>query len=81
MQAWYRRGAANAALGNEYYATFDFNVSLFMEPSLIGKRRVEREIEETRERCRRRNSSVVHEEERSLKCIGNKFDLFYEIKL
>lgn len=44
LQAWFRRGKANASLGNFEDAIQDLNVSLKMEVSLSGKRQIEDEL-------------------------------------
>nr|GME07068.1 SET and MYND domain-containing protein 4 isoform X1 [Ipomoea batatas] len=43
-KAWFRRGKANASLGNFEDAIQDLNVSLKMEVSLSGKRQIEDEL-------------------------------------
>ncbi|CAM8967717.1 unnamed protein product [Rhodiola kirilowii] len=74
-KAWYRRGVTNAALGNDYQASCDLKVSGILEPSLSGKRRVERVLEETRVRCMSNSSSVVHQVGRSLSCTDEKLSV------
>uniref|UniRef100_A0A7N0THB2 SET domain-containing protein n=1 Tax=Kalanchoe fedtschenkoi TaxID=63787 RepID=A0A7N0THB2_KALFE len=71
-KAWYRRGVANAALGNNHHATCDLKISGILEPSPSGKGHVERELKETRDKCRNKSSSVVHQDGRSQSCIDEK---------
>jgi len=44
LQAWYRRGKANASLKNYEDAVCDLEVAVKMEPSLSGKRQIENEL-------------------------------------
>ncbi|CAI0440720.1 unnamed protein product [Linum tenue] len=44
-KAWYRRGKANAALGNRQEAILDLGVAKDMEISLAGKRQIECELD------------------------------------
>lgn len=44
LQAWYRRGKANASLGNNKAAVLDLTVAVNMEPSLREKRQIESEL-------------------------------------
>ncbi|KAK1284515.1 hypothetical protein QJS10_CPB21g00489 [Acorus calamus] len=45
-KAWYRRGKANASLGNYRDAINDMEIALSMEGSLSGKKRVKDELED-----------------------------------
>lgn len=44
LQAWFRRGKANASLGNHEDAMRDLSISLELEASLSGKRQIEKEM-------------------------------------
>lgn len=44
-QAWFRRGKANASLGNYEDSIRDLNVSLKLEMSINGKRQIQAELE------------------------------------
>lgn len=44
LQAWYRRGKANATLGNYEDAVRDLNVAMITELSVGGKRQIESEL-------------------------------------
>lgn len=44
LQAWYRRGKANAALGNYKDAIHDLDVAKNLELSLGGKKQIENEL-------------------------------------
>lgn len=44
LQAWYRRGKANATLGNYEDAVRDLNVAMIMELSIGGKRQIESKL-------------------------------------
>ena len=45
MQAWFRRGKANALLKNYEDAIRDFEVALHMESSTSGKGQINKELE------------------------------------
>ncbi|TKY73978.1 RNA polymerase II-associated protein 3 [Spatholobus suberectus] len=56
-KAWYRRGKANASLGNYKNAICDLNVATSVEPSMGGKRQIEGELKIILDRCK--STSVV----------------------
>lgn len=51
-QAWYRRGKANASLGNYKNAICDLNVAKSVEPSMGGKRQIEGELKILLDQCK-----------------------------
>ncbi|KAF7816585.1 SET and MYND domain-containing protein 4 [Senna tora] len=68
-KAWYRRGKANASLGNNKDAICDLNVAKSMESSLGGKKQIESELKNILDQCER-TSSVVQHKKNSLDTIG-----------
>ncbi|KAK7410797.1 hypothetical protein VNO78_01894 [Psophocarpus tetragonolobus] len=56
-KAWYRRGKANASLGNYKNAICDLNVAKSVEPSVSGKRQIEGELKILLHQCK--STSVV----------------------
>lgn len=54
-KAWYRRGKANASLGNYEDAVRDLTVAMNMELALIEKRKIESELKLYRDRKEERN--------------------------
>ncbi|KAG5050261.1 hypothetical protein JHK85_011364 [Glycine max] len=50
--AWYRRGKANASLGNYKNAICDLNVAKSVEPSMGGKRQIEGELKILLDQCK-----------------------------
>lgn len=44
LQAWYRRGKANASIGNYEDAICDLDVAKVLELSMSGKRQIESEM-------------------------------------
>lgn len=55
FQAWYRRGKANASLGNYEDAVRDLTVAMKMELALVEKRKIESELKLYRDRKEERN--------------------------
>ncbi|KAH1255539.1 RNA polymerase II-associated protein 3 [Glycine max] len=51
-KAWYRRGKANASLGNYKNAICDLNVAKSVEPSMGGKRQIEGELKILLDQCK-----------------------------
>lgn len=73
-QAWYRRGKANASLGNYKDAMGDLNVAKNVESSLGGKRQIESELKNILEQCKS-TSTVIQPKENSLTTVGKKRSL------
>lgn len=53
FQAWYRRGKANASLGNYKDAVRDLTVAMNLEPVLVEKRKIESELKSYTDRKER----------------------------
>lgn len=57
-KAWYRRGKANASLGNYKNAICDLKVAKSVEPSMGGKRQIEGELKILLDQCKSTNAVV-----------------------
>ena len=63
LQAWYRRGKANASLRIYEDALRDLNIAMNMEESLSGKRQIESELKLILDLCKETHSSVYKSDE------------------
>lgn len=76
-KAWYRRGKANASLGNYRNAICDLNVAKILEPSMGGKRQIERELKILLDQCKSTSAIVqIQHKENSCNTVGKKLSLF-----
>lgn len=76
LQAWYRRGKANASLGNYRDAIFDLNVAKSVESSIGGKRQIESELKIILDQCKSISTVVQPQhKENSLDTAGKKHSL------
>lgn len=80
LQAWYRRGKANAALGNYEDAVNDLNVAKNMELSLGGKRQIESEIKIIVDQNKDTSRTLVQQNESYLGNFGKIFTTFQPSK-
>ncbi|XP_014522619.1 SET and MYND domain-containing protein 4 [Vigna radiata var. radiata] len=70
-KAWYRRGKANASLGNYRNAICDLNVAKILEPSMGGKRQIERELKILLDQCKSTSAIVqIQHKENSCNTVG-----------
>ncbi|KAK7350791.1 hypothetical protein VNO77_09747 [Canavalia gladiata] len=70
-KAWYRRGKANASLGNCKDAICDLNVAKSMESSTSGKRQIDGELKIILDQCKSMGKVVqLQHEENSLNTVG-----------
>ncbi|XP_027104081.1 uncharacterized protein [Coffea arabica] len=58
IKAWFRRGKANASLGNHEDALRDLTISMKLEFSLSGKRQIENEMKMILDRSKEKTSSL-----------------------
>ncbi|XP_057743124.1 uncharacterized protein LOC130961323 [Arachis stenosperma] len=68
-KAWYRRGKANASLGNYKDAMCDLNMAKTVESSLSGKRQIESEEKNIFDQCKS-TSTVRQRKENTLTTVG-----------
>nr|KYP53789.1 Serine/threonine protein phosphatase 5 [Cajanus cajan] len=68
-KAWYRRGKANASLGNYKSAICDLNVAKSVEPSMSGKRKIECELKILLDQCKS-TSAVVQDKKYNCNAVG-----------
>ncbi|MED6193508.1 hypothetical protein PIB30_020121 [Stylosanthes scabra] len=61
-KAWYRRGKANASLGNYKDAECDLNMAKIMESSSSGKRQIESEQKNILDQCNSTSTGLQHKE-------------------
>lgn len=73
LQAWYRRGKANASSGNYEDAVLDLTVAMNMELSLGGKRQIESELKVYLGQNKEKRSSPRIASENSLDSLGMLF--------
>lgn len=73
LQAWYRRGKVNSALGNYKDAVDDLNIAKNFELSLGGKRQIESELEIIVDSHGNISSGLVQENANCLGHLGNSF--------
>ncbi|KAJ7959490.1 SET and MYND domain-containing protein 4 [Quillaja saponaria] len=71
-KAWYRRGKANASLGNYDNAVRDLNVAESVESSVGGKKQIEGELKIILEQCKRTSSSVLQHNENDLVAVDEQ---------
>ncbi|KAK8465279.1 hypothetical protein PHAVU_009G040900 [Phaseolus vulgaris] len=70
-KAWYRRGKANASLGNYRNAICDLNVAKIVEPSLGGKRQIEVELKILLDQCKSTSAAVqIQHKDNSCNTVG-----------
>ncbi|KAK3005108.1 hypothetical protein RJ639_016525, partial [Escallonia herrerae] len=69
-KAWYRRGKANASLGNYEDAYCDLNLARNMELSLGGKKQIERELNIIKDQPKGKSSSFEEATEKRLEFSG-----------
>ena len=75
-QAWYRRGKANASLGNYKNAICDLNVAKSVEPSMGGKRQIEGELKILLDQCKSTTAvEQIQHTENNCNTVGKKFSL------
>ena len=79
LQAWYRRGKANASLNGFEDAVHDFNVAMHLEESLSGKRQIERELKLIVDEYKGNNSVDQHDKD-GLHTFGKIYNPFYVSK-
>ncbi|KAK2988946.1 hypothetical protein RJ640_026214, partial [Escallonia rubra] len=81
-KAWYRRGKANASLGNYEDAYCDLNLARNMELSLGGKKQIERELNIIKDQPKGKSSSFEEATEKLLEFSGSSLtDDLHQIKL
>ncbi|KAL2339512.1 hypothetical protein Fmac_007452 [Flemingia macrophylla] len=68
-KAWYRRGKANASLGNYKSAICDLNMAKSVELSLSGKRQIEGELKILLDQCQS-TSVVVQDKKNNCNAVG-----------
>ncbi|KAG5148355.1 hypothetical protein AAZX31_06G133300 [Glycine max] len=70
-KAWYRRGKANALLGNYKNAICDLNVAKSVEPSMGGRRQIEGELKILLDQCRSTTAVVqIQHKENNCNTVG-----------
>ncbi|QCE15420.1 SET and MYND domain-containing protein 4 [Vigna unguiculata] len=70
-KAWYRRGKANASLGNYRNAICDLNVAKIVEPSMGGKRQIEGELKILLDQCKSTSAIVqIQRKENNCNTVG-----------
>ncbi|KAK1283365.1 hypothetical protein QJS10_CPB21g00495 [Acorus calamus] len=72
-KAWYRRGKANASLGNYRDAINDMEIALSMEGSLSGKKRIKDELEDALNHSKSTHGTSrpsKHSYEKNLGCVS-----------
>ncbi|KAJ1387499.1 Tetratricopeptide-like helical domain superfamily [Sesbania bispinosa] len=69
-KAWYRRGKANASLGNYKDAICDLNVAKIAESSMGGKRQIESELKIIIDQCNTSTVVQLQHKENSLNTVG-----------
>lgn len=62
LQAWYRRGKANASLNGYEDAVHDLNVAMHLEESLAGRSQIERELKLILDQYKGNNSVDQHDQ-------------------
>ncbi|RDX87374.1 sti1, partial [Mucuna pruriens] len=71
-KAWYRRGKANASLGNYKNAICDLNVAKSVEPSMGGKRQIEGELKILLDQCKSMSAVVqIQHKENNCNTVGH----------
>lgn len=73
LQAWFRRGKANASLGDYEDSVRDLSISIKLEKSMGGKRQIQIEMETILDQSKEMSGSQQQSNERYLDMNGNSF--------